>query len=181
MARLPILRYPDPRLLKPSKPVTRFDTDLKTLVQDMAQTMYEAPGIGLAAPQINVHQCIVVIDVSEKAHWETRLPETGELVEFDGVYPEDKKTGDIVQNVQTYYLYTPYTEEELATMEKESQERAIQKEISTLKSNLQETDYVATKIAEGVSSKEDYTDILARRAEWRQEINDLESQLDSLK
>lgn len=122
-----------------------------------------------------------VIDVSEKAHWETRLPETGELVEFDGVYPEDKKTGDIVQNVQTYYLYTPYTEEELATMEKESQKRAIQKEISTLKSNLQETDYVATKIAEGVSSKEDYTDILARRAEWRQEINDLESQLDSLK
>lgn len=122
-----------------------------------------------------------VIDVSEKAHWETRLPETGELVEFDGVYPEDKKTGDIVQNVQTYYLYTPYTEEELATMEKESQERAIQKEISTLKSNLQETDYVATKIAEGVSSKEDYADILARRAEWRQEINDLESQLDSLK
>ena len=63
MARLPILRYPDPRLLKPSKPVTRFDTDLKTLVQDMAQTMYEAPGIGLAAPQINVHQYIVVIDV----------------------------------------------------------------------------------------------------------------------
>ena len=122
-----------------------------------------------------------VIDVSEKAHWETRLPETGELVEFDGVYPEDKKTGDIVQNVQTYYLYTPYTVEELAIMEKESQERAIQKEISALKSNLQETDYVATKIAEGVSSKEDYADILTRRAEWRQEINDLEFQLDSLK
>lgn len=66
MARLPILRYPDPRLLKPSKPVTEFDDQLRTLVQDMAQTMYEAPGVGLAAPQINVHKHIVVIDVSEK-------------------------------------------------------------------------------------------------------------------
>ncbi len=66
MARLPILRYPDSRLLKPSRPVVRFDADLKTLVQDMAQTMYEAPGVGLAAPQINVHQQIVVIDISEK-------------------------------------------------------------------------------------------------------------------
>ena len=66
MARLPILRYPDPRLLKPSSPVTRFDADLKALVQDMAQTMYEAPGVGLAAPQINVHRQIIVIDVSEK-------------------------------------------------------------------------------------------------------------------
>lgn len=122
-----------------------------------------------------------VIDVPEKAHWETRLPETGELVEFDEVYPEDKKTGDIVQNVQTYYLYTPYTDEELATMEKESQERAIQKEISTLKNNLQETDYVATKIAEGVSTKEEYADIITQRAEWRRKINELESQLDSLK
>ena len=80
MARLPILRYPDPRLLKPSKPVTRFDTDLKTLVQDMAQTMYEAPGIGLAAPQINVHQCIVVIDVSEKRD-ELRVFVNPEIIE----------------------------------------------------------------------------------------------------
>lgn len=122
-----------------------------------------------------------VIDIPEKAHWETRLPETGELVEFDEPYPEGNKTGDIVQNIQTYYLYTPYTEEELTTMKKESQERSIQTEISTLKSKLQGTDYVATKIAEGVSTKEDYADILVQRAEWRQEINELESQLDSLK
>ncbi len=66
MARLPILRYPDPRLLKPSRPVTSFDPALKTLVENMAQTMYEAPGVGLAAPQINVHRQIVVIDVSEQ-------------------------------------------------------------------------------------------------------------------
>ncbi len=66
MARLPILRYPDPRLLKPSKPVTDFDDSLKSLIADMAQTMYEAPGVGLAAPQINVHKQLVVIDVSEQ-------------------------------------------------------------------------------------------------------------------
>ena len=66
MARLPILRYPDPRLLKPSKPVTDFDDSLKSLIADMAQTMYEAPGVGLAAPQINVHKQLIVIDVSEQ-------------------------------------------------------------------------------------------------------------------
>ncbi|EEO28408.1 peptide deformylase [Oxalobacter paraformigenes] len=66
MARLPILRYPDPRLLKPSRPVTSFDSELKTLVENMAQTMYEAPGVGLAAPQVNAHRQVVVIDVSEK-------------------------------------------------------------------------------------------------------------------
>lgn len=66
MARLPILRYPDPRLLKPSRPVTDFDVSLKSLIADMAQTMYEAPGVGLAAPQINVHKQLIVIDVSEQ-------------------------------------------------------------------------------------------------------------------
>ena len=66
MARLSILRYPDPRLLKPSKPVSQFDPDLKELVQNMAQTMYDAPGIGLAAPQVNIHRRIVVIDISEE-------------------------------------------------------------------------------------------------------------------
>ena len=66
MARLPILRYPDPRLLKPSRPVTDFGDSLKSLIADMAQTMYEAPGVGLAAPQINVHKQLIVIDVSEQ-------------------------------------------------------------------------------------------------------------------
>jgi len=65
MSLLNILRYPDPRLHKVAKPVTAFDARLKKLVADMAQTMYEAPGIGLAASQIDVHEQVIVIDTSE--------------------------------------------------------------------------------------------------------------------
>ncbi len=65
MALLPILHYPDPRLHTVARPVTEFNDELRRLVADMAETMYEAPGIGLAATQVNVHQRIVVIDVSE--------------------------------------------------------------------------------------------------------------------
>ncbi len=65
MALLPILRFPDERLRTIAKPVTVFDADLRQLVADMAETMYEAPGIGLAATQVNVHRRVVVIDVSE--------------------------------------------------------------------------------------------------------------------
>ena len=65
MALLPILRFPDERLRTIAKPVTVFDDALRKLVADMAETMYEAPGIGLAATQVNVHQRVVVIDVSE--------------------------------------------------------------------------------------------------------------------
>jgi peptide deformylase len=64
MARLPILEYPDPRLRIRAEPVTKFDTELKTLVADLFETMYEAPGIGLAATQVNVHKRIVVCDVA---------------------------------------------------------------------------------------------------------------------
>lgn len=65
MTLLPILRYPDPRLHKIAQPVTVFDARLKKLVADMAETMYDAPGIGLAATQIDVHERVVVIDPSE--------------------------------------------------------------------------------------------------------------------
>lgn len=65
MALLNILRYPDSRLHKVAKPVTNFDERLKKLVADMTETMYAAPGIGLAATQIDVHEQILVIDVSE--------------------------------------------------------------------------------------------------------------------
>jgi peptide deformylase len=65
MALLNILRYPDPRLHKVAKPVTVFDDRLKKLAADMAETMYEAPGVGLAATQIDVHQQLIVIDTSE--------------------------------------------------------------------------------------------------------------------
>jgi peptide deformylase len=66
MALLNILRYPDARLHKTSAPVTVFDEALKTLVRDMAETMYAAPGIGLAAAQVDVHKQVIVLDVSER-------------------------------------------------------------------------------------------------------------------
>ncbi|HEY8102171.1 MAG TPA: peptide deformylase [Burkholderiaceae bacterium] len=65
MSLLNILRYPDPRLHKIAKPVAIFDAPLKRLVADMAETMYEAPGVGLAASQVDVHQQVIVIDTSE--------------------------------------------------------------------------------------------------------------------
>ena len=65
MALLPILRYPDPRLHKVAEPVTTIDDGIRRLAADMAETMYEAPGIGLAATQVDVHQQLIVIDVSE--------------------------------------------------------------------------------------------------------------------
>ena len=65
MALLSILRYPDPRLHKIAKPVTDFDDRLKQLIADMAETMYEAPGIGLAATQVDVHQQVIVMDTSD--------------------------------------------------------------------------------------------------------------------
>jgi peptide deformylase len=65
MAILNILRYPDPRLHKVAKPVTEFGERLNQLVADMAETMYEAPGVGLAASQVDVHEQLVVIDTSE--------------------------------------------------------------------------------------------------------------------
>lgn len=65
MSLLNILRYPDPRLHKVAKPVKVFDERLKKLAADMAETMYDAPGIGLAATQIDVHEQLIVIDTSD--------------------------------------------------------------------------------------------------------------------
>jgi peptide deformylase len=79
MSLLNILRYPDPRLHKIAKPVTVFDARLKQLVADMAETMYEAPGVGLAASQVDVHEQIIVIDVSE-THSELRVFINPEIV-----------------------------------------------------------------------------------------------------
>lgn len=68
MALLPILQYPDKRLHKVAKPVAEVDSRIRQLVKDMAQTMYEAPGVGLAATQVDVHERVVVIDVSEDSN-----------------------------------------------------------------------------------------------------------------
>lgn len=65
MALLPILEFPDPRLRTIAEPVELVDDAIKSLIDDMFETMYAAPGIGLAATQVNVHKQIIVIDVSE--------------------------------------------------------------------------------------------------------------------
>ncbi len=65
MAKREILQYPDPRLRTPAKRVEVIDDRVRALVEDMFETMYDAPGIGLAATQIDVHERIVVMDVSE--------------------------------------------------------------------------------------------------------------------
>ncbi|MGM0475647.1 MAG: peptide deformylase [Pseudomonadota bacterium] len=65
MALLNVLHFPDPRLRTVADPVATVDDTVRRLVADMFETMYEAPGIGLAATQVNVHQRVVVIDVSE--------------------------------------------------------------------------------------------------------------------
>jgi peptide deformylase len=65
MARLDILNYPDPRLYTVAKPVQTVDQRIRTLIDDMRETMYAAPGIGLAATQVNVHERLLVMDISE--------------------------------------------------------------------------------------------------------------------
>jgi peptide deformylase len=65
MAILPILRYPDPRLHKVAKPVAVVDDEIRRLARNMAETMYAAPGVGLAATQVDVHKQLILIDLSE--------------------------------------------------------------------------------------------------------------------
>jgi peptide deformylase len=65
MALLPILEYPDPRLKKVAARVEAVTPEIRKLVRDMAETMYAAPGVGLAATQVNVHKRVIIIDISE--------------------------------------------------------------------------------------------------------------------
>lgn len=89
MARLPILRYPDPRLYKKASTVRNFDSKLRTLVNDMGQTMYAAPGIGLAATQVDVHKRVIVIDISE-AHDQLWVFVNPEIVTREGIQNRDE-------------------------------------------------------------------------------------------
>jgi peptide deformylase len=65
MARLSILEFPDPRLRKVAEPIIEVDSRIKTLIDDMFETMYAAPGIGLAATQVDVHERVIVMDISD--------------------------------------------------------------------------------------------------------------------
>jgi len=89
MALLNILQYPDERLHTVAKPVAEVDERIRTLIDDMAETMYAARGIGLAATQVNVHERVLVIDLSEE-HDELTAFVNPEIIEKDGeiVYEE---------------------------------------------------------------------------------------------
>src|ERR1700754_2363160 len=84
MALLPILEFPDPRLRTRAQPVAQVDDAMRKLIDDMFQTMYAAPGIGLAATQVNVHKRLLVVDVSE-AHNQPLALINPEIVAREGV------------------------------------------------------------------------------------------------
>jgi len=83
MALLQILAYPDPRLRKIAAPVAAVTPEIQRLIRDMAETMYAAPGIGLAATQVDVHKRIIVIDISETRD-DLRVFVNPEIVATDG-------------------------------------------------------------------------------------------------
>ncbi len=89
MALLTILHYPDERLRTVAKPVEQIDDKLRAFINDMFETMYEAPGIGLAATQVNFHQRLVVIDVSEEKNQPLVLINP-EIVEKQGIEQTDE-------------------------------------------------------------------------------------------
>jgi peptide deformylase len=83
MARLPILEYPDARLRTRAEPVTKVDAEIRALVADMFETMYDAPGIGLAATQVDVHKRVLVLDVSAEGK-EPHCLINPEIISADG-------------------------------------------------------------------------------------------------
>jgi peptide deformylase len=108
MALLNILHFPDPRLHKVAKPVQAVDDRIRTLVRDMAQTMYDAPGIGLAATQVDVHERVIVIDLSDQQDqlmvlinpeivWTSEESQSYEegCLSVPGVYDEVKRAAEI--------------------------------------------------------------------------------------
>jgi peptide deformylase len=84
MALLTILEFPDPRLRTRAAPVKEFDASLSRLVDDMLETMYAAPGIGLAATQVDVHRAVIVVDVSE-AHDQPQVFVNPRILAREGV------------------------------------------------------------------------------------------------
>lgn len=108
MAILNILHYPDKRLHKVAKPIVAVDDRVRQLAKDMAETMYEAPGVGLAATQVDVHQRVIVIDVSEESNdllvlinpeivWssdDSKVYEEG-CLSVPGVYDEVERASEI--------------------------------------------------------------------------------------
>ncbi|CAM3692008.1 peptide deformylase [Polynucleobacter brandtiae] len=99
MSLLTVICYPDPRLYKVAKPVAQVDARIKKIVIDMAQTMYDAPGVGLAATQVDIHEQIIVIDVSDNQN-ELMVFINPELV---WASPEKKSWREGCLSVPEYY------------------------------------------------------------------------------
>jgi peptide deformylase len=102
MALLPILRYPDPRLHQVARPVERVDDTIRKLINDMAETMYAAPGVGLAATQVDTHVRVIVIDVSESRD-QLRVFVNPRLVEATGTAEREEgclSVPDVYEKVQ---------------------------------------------------------------------------------
>lgn len=102
MSTLTILRYPDPRLHQVAAPVERVDDKIRQLINDMADTMYAAPGVGLAATQVDVHVRVIVIDVSEGRD-QLRVFINPELVAACGVAEREEgclSVPDVYEKVQ---------------------------------------------------------------------------------
>lgn len=99
MAKLTILEFPDPRLRTIAEPVTEVDDSVRKLVDDMFETMYDAPGIGLAATQVNVHKRIVTIDLSE----DQSSPLTLINPDYEVIDPELEEMQEGCLSVPGYY------------------------------------------------------------------------------
>ncbi|SFD33890.1 peptide deformylase [Thiohalospira halophila DSM 15071] len=84
MALLPVLHFPDPRLRTVAEPVTEVDDAIRQLIDDLFETMYEAPGIGLAATQVDVHKRVLVIDTSESRD-DPKAFINPEIIQRDGI------------------------------------------------------------------------------------------------
>lgn len=89
MALLTILEYPDPRLRTRAEPVAEVDAEVRRLIDDMFETMYHAPGVGLAATQVNVHRRILVVDVSEDRNRPFALVNP-EIIERGGIGQQEE-------------------------------------------------------------------------------------------
>ena len=87
MTPRPIVTLPEPILRRKAKPVTKFDKDLKTLIDDMIETMREAPGVGLAAPQVNISEQLIVVEYAENEDED----EDDETAESESKPPKPKK------------------------------------------------------------------------------------------
>jgi len=115
-----ILAYPDPELKKKSAPVTVITDKTRELVRDMAETMYDAPGVGLAAPQIGVHQRVIVIDISAKDEPPTLIvavnPEIihseGETYEEEGCLSVPKYAANVRRHAQVVVRFLDLEGEE---------------------------------------------------------------------